>query len=526
MHLVGGADGNLVWLSIESLLNEFPDDEARKQVEGRLDDKRIWYYHLTRIQGCLARHFPNLPSSLRVVRHALEEIDGPQLSDLAESYETHSSLREEILRASAAAPEDVRKAVAVTVQDRAFDFKTVELLTPCVLAEESDQVRTTALTARARASAGVGNLEREMSNTLIEELHSLGTYCRSRHRTALAVLIEMGRTEEAIKALSDQGGSRLNNLLSDFWRQDVAALTIICDSWHEVSQKSSAAGLESELPFLSLIQGGYGAILEQNTLACEMFDEHLRATSEKSNSVEYLTEYARRFPKSNFLKERLLSVFGPKVGHFSIPTGSERIAAGLIVDNFEFDEELQSRLHELVLSDAGEVPEARAGVVAILALGWPSSKFAGRLRKCSKKERESWSKRDQLLAATALGDWAEAESAAISMLQESPGNWGFRVDDNDALRRWSREESTMSTLARWSMVEKGTLSVTGLSLIGSQRAIRVLSLNELIARFNEEMGQCLGAPTDGLDAVSGKVRSWADQALAISHESMGIRIGK
>ena len=525
MQLVDGAEGDHVWKSIESLLNEFPDDEARELVEGRLEDKRIWYYHLTRIQGCLARNFPDLPSSLRVVRKALDEIDGPQLTDFAASYETHSTLREEVLRASVAAPEDVRKAVAVTIQDRAFDFKTVELLTPSVFAEESGQTRTTALVARVRASDGNEKLERTLSNALIEELESLGTYLQTRRCTALAALIEMGLTDKAIKVLADQRPPSLERCLPDFWYQDAAALSIICGSWHELKQKCSSASLELDLPMSSLVKGGYGAILEQTPLVREEFDEHLRVAAKGENSREYLIEYARRFPRSNFLKERLLSAFESREDHYFFDDGMENIAARLLIDNFRFDDDIPSRIYDRLSIGEGEFPSARAGVIAILALGWPSGEFEGHLRKCSKEERDSWSKRDQLLVATALGDWVAAESAAIALLEEPRQDWKFRPEDVEALRRWAQEEPTMSTLCRWSMSVTGAMSIAGLALIGSQRADRVISLETLIARFNEETGERSSAPTDGLDPIRGTVTSWADQALAIIHESKPSGIG-
>lgn len=518
-RLVEGAPGRLVWMAIENLLKEFSDDESRQLVESRIDDKEIWYYHRIRIEGHLARNFPLRPSSLGVARRALDEIDGPQLSDFAASYEKHESLREEILGAAVSAPEEVRRAVTETIQDRAFDFETIDCLTPSVFAEEIGQIRTMAVIAKARASMGNNETERRLINALLKELTSLGTYYQSRKCTALAALIELGQVEKAISALAESNGANWHSCFPDSVNRDTASLGIICERWQDFKPLLAAADLEPALPISELIQCGYGAILEKEPLARQELDHHLRSVGAEKNSWHYLAECARRFPNSEFLKEKLINAFCGQDRDYFLTDGSQYVAARLIQEHFGSDREVLSKLcGKLGLHENG-FSRTRAGVVAILSLGWPSSEFGQHLRKFSEEERKQWALRDQLLTATALGEWVDAENAAIDLLKGPLGDWRYRVEDVEALRLWAREEAAVPALGRWVASEDGTLSTTGLALVGGERLNRLMSVEEVIDRFNEEMSKCACTPKDGVDVLSGSVVSWVNRAMTIIYDS-------
>ena len=143
MGLVDGASPRLVVLPIGELLQESPDDDARAHVERRACDDKIWYYHQVRIRAMLARFFPTDTASEATVRSALSEIDGPPLAEMSVSYESHACFRPQFLRASIAAPDDVRQTVAATLRDHVSELEAVEALSPGAFAESSPSVRTT-----------------------------------------------------------------------------------------------------------------------------------------------------------------------------------------------------------------------------------------------------------------------------------------------------------------------------------------------------------------------------------------------
>ena len=519
MQLVKEAPKRLVQLPIGRLLNEFSDDESLKLVEDRLDDEEIWYYQLIRIKGYLARHFPLRASSLDVARCALNEIDGPQLSDFASSYENHETLREEILVAAVTAPEDVRRTVAETIQDRAFDREIIDCLTPSVFAEETGHIRTRALIARVRASKGSEEAEHRLEDALLGELASLGTYFQSRKCTALAALIELGRTEKAVAVLAKGKKGHWKSFLPDLFNQDTAALSVFCESWQDLKRLLTSAGLEPAMPVSELIQGGYGKILEQGPLTRQDLDEYLRGVEAQNNNWYHLHECARRFPNSEFLEERLINALEEKnQEHFGIDE-SQYLAARLIMSHFRSNHDVLSRVSSRLSLDENGSSITKPGVVAILALGWPSDELEQQLRKCSEEEKKQWSLKDRLLTATALGEWAAAEKAAIGLLSRPAGYWRYRVEDREALLLWAQEEGAEPTLKQWVTSEEGTLSTTGLALVGGEPLNRLISMEELIYRFNEEMRKCAWAPMDGVNVFSGSVISWADRVLTIIHDS-------
>lgn len=518
-RLVEGAPGRLVQIPIESLLNEFSDDESLKVVEDRLDDKKIWYYHLIRIQGYFARHFPLRASSLSVARRALDEIDGPQLGDFASSYENHETLRGEILGAAVTAPEDVRRTVAETIQDRAFDKETIDCLTPSVFAEEIGHIRTRALIAKVRAGKGNDEAERRLEGALLDELTSHGTYYQSRKCTALAALIELGRTETAVAVSAKDERGFWQSFLPNSFNQDTAALSLICENWQDVKPLFASAGLETAIPVPELIQSGYGRILEQGPLTRHELDEYLQGGEARNNSWHYLRECARRFPNSGFLEEKLINVLGDQTPEYFVIDQSQYLAARLIMDHFGSNREVLSRLSSRLSLDENGASITKPGIVAILALGWPSDKFEQQLHKCSEEEKKRWSLRDRLLTATALGEWVAAKKAVIELLRRPAEYWRYRVEDREALRLWAREEEVAPTLERWVASEEGTLSTTGLALVDGESLYSLISVEKLILRFNVEMRKCTWAPTDGVDVLSGSVISWADRAMTIIHDS-------
>ena len=428
-QLVEMAPTRLIWMCIRALLDEFPDDQSRRLVEKCVQGSNIWYYHLIRIRGHLARHFPNLPSSQNIVRCALNDIDGPQLSDFAASYENHPTFRSAILSAAVPVSEEVRTTVAATLRDRALNARDIEYLTPSVFAEESGPIRTMAVIARARATKGNDEAVASLSDALIRELRSLGTFLETRKCTALAGLIELGQSERAVSTLADEARVNWHRCLPDSMNRDTVSLGVIIDKWHVVKPLLAAAEIEPDLPIAQLVSHGYGAMLEQGSLTREALDDHLKSNSLRHEGTNYFIEMARRFPRTNFLKEQLIGVFRDRDRKYSPSHVSTHVVARLLVDHFKKDADALSKLTAALHSLRGDVGTMQAGLLALFAFGWPESDFGRRLRSIPDSEIVRWPVGDRLLCAVALGDKQGAEQASALLLSEPLENWRYKVQD-------------------------------------------------------------------------------------------------
>lgn len=512
-QLVKNTSREFVSDAIYSLLSEFPDENTRKLVEPRAHDTKIWYYNRIGIQGWMARAFPSCPSSLETVKLALENIDGPQLSDFSASYENHPTLRSEMLDAAVAAPEDVRLTIATTFRDRAIDAATFQAIMPKILAEESAPVRSTAMIARARASKGNAAAENLFSGELINELSSRGMFLRLRRLSALGALIELGHSKQAVSVLAKEKGVNWD-LMLDSLNKDTASLGIIVDNWHAFKQLLDEAEIESTLPIRSMVEYGYGPIFDQAKQPRDALDDYLRTCPPDQSSAHYLDEVARRFPRSAFLRDRLLTTFDNRIQDY----GSLYHAARLLLEHFQSDTEMLAKVTEKLMPSRSMYRVAPS-VFAILNLSWPGSKFGEILSSTPKEQQESWSDRDRLLVAVSLGRPDEAESAAVAMLGEPLFDWKYRREDIDALRIWSQDAMALPVLHKWLESEDDTLSMTAQSLVGGNLLNRLSFVDRAIERFNKEMTTGATVPTDGLDAISGTVTSWVIHATAMIQNS-------
>ena len=506
-RLIGNASARIVMGAIRKLLEEFPDEKSRKLVEARAQDTNIWYYNRMRIQGWLAREFPNCKSSLETVKRALEEIDGPRLSDFSATYENHTSFRSEILSAAVAATEDVRMTIAATLRDRAIDAQVIQELTPQVFAEESGSVRSTAMIARARACKGNELAEKILSNTLFNELSSLGFFYQLRRRAALAAHIELGNSKRAILSFVNRGDFDWQHLL-DAFDMDTSSLGVIIDNWHMIRSSLEAEGYASDLPARKFVEAGYGFVLDQAKLPRETLEKYLQTALPEQCSIHYFNELARRFPRSKFLRDRLIMTFDGRGQNY----GSKYQAARLLLEHFQSDADVLAEITARFKPSIGNFQVA-PGVLAILAIGWPHSIFEKVLKATSNAQQHKWSNRDRLLVAISMSEAEAAETAATSLLAEPLENWRYRMEDVEALKMWSRNPMSSPVLRRWLGSENWTLSITGLSLVGGERLNRVFSGDRVIERFNKLFQADSGTPSDGLNALGGSHTSWAIHAM-------------
>ena len=518
-RLVESASGRIVTNAIRALLKEFPDEESRKLVEMRANGEDIWYYNRIQIEGILARLFPTSSSSMEIVERSLREVDGPEIADYASSYENHRTLRPAILAAAVAASEDVRMTVAATLRDQPLSIDAMQFLTPNVFAEESGPVRTSTLIARARTTKRHEKATQALSDTLVEELGSLGTYHEMRRRSALAALLELGHATRAVSTIAESGDLDWRNYLPDSLNKDTTALTLIIDKWHEIRPLLLSMEVQDELPIEDLVSRGYGSLLDNAALARQDLEEYLKRPWSGGEPSNYFIDIARRFPKSDFLKDQLLEVFGDEERGYNLNYRTKVVAANLLLVHFGSEADVASELASKVESTRRGYLGIEPAVLAIISLGWPESIFGEKLQEVTEGDKEHWLSCDRLLAAVALGDAQTAEQVAGSMLQDRSEMWRYRTENGEALQLWAAQQMAVPLLEKWFRSDVGSLAISSLALLGSEGVRRAVASEELVERFNMEMAKNTSVPIDGMDAIAGSVRSWADRALAVIQEA-------
>ena len=517
--LVETASPRIVTNAMQALLDEFPDEESRKLVEMRANGADIWYYHRIRIQGALARHFPTHPTSLEIVERSLQEIDGPQVADFAGSYENHVTLRPKIIASAVAAPEDVRVTIASTLREQPINAEVMQFLTPDVLAEESGSVRSGTLLARARTTKRQEEKVQVLSDLLVEELASLGTYHEMRKRSALAALLELGHAERAVSTIAAAGDLQWRYYLPDSLNRDTISLRAIIDKWHELKLWLSSMNLEDTLPMEDIVNRGYGSLLDVATLPRRELEENLKRPWSGGDPINYLVDIARRFPKTVFLRNQLLESFDEQKRIYNLSYRTSFVAARLLLAHFSSDPNVATELVSKIESTRHGYHAISPGVLAILSLGWPESTFGERLQEVMDADKERWLNCDRLLAAVALGDTETAEQVAVTMVQGPPEMWRHRTEDGEALQLWAKQPMAVPVLQKWSQSDNGSLAISSLALLGGEGLQRAFPGAELVQRFNREMTENAIVPLDGLDAVTGSITSWTNSAFTIIQES-------
>ena len=505
--LVAEASPQIVTLPMQALLDAFPDEEAQAQVRARSSEEGIWYYHHVRIQALLARCFPAHPSSEKTVEHALSQIDGPPLSELSIASEHHRRFRGEVLRASVAAPEDLRNTVAVTLRDHALDVRTVETLSPHLLAEVSPSVRTTLFVARARVAKNDVDAAQALTETLTAELSSRGHFYEVRRLSALAGLLELGRADSAADALAKHGSLALDRHLNPFENYS-AAIAVIVDHWPSLQPLLLDAGLDAELPVENLVEAGYGSVVGQSKAGQVALDLYLRVPNEGAPSSRRLQQLARRFPRSLRLRDELLAALAFR----SRERGTDCDVTQLLIEHFKGDSVTLANVATQLRDRPRLVQSLEPGAISLLRLGWPDD-VRHLLPDRSDLDEAFWTDRDRLLHAIAEQDGDTAARVVESMVLDPARNWRYRQDDQYGLRIWSRQPMALPVLQRWCESDNGTLAVTGLALSSPSTLRARDTLDRLIDRFN---GQSLGdvsVPTDGLDATTGNDVAWNVGAL-------------
>ena len=490
--------------ALVELLNEFPNTRTKQLAVEFLDHSQIWYYHRMTIQSLFARKFPDDPRSLKIVEHSLRDIDGPNPGDLAVSFQCNADVAGRLLTAAVTAPRDVRLTVASVLRSRSADYETIVALTPEPFVEEASAVRGSCLMARARAAHGHPQDIEDLVETLSSELTATGFYMRSRRRSALSGLLELGLPERAVEIFAKSWRGEWSTQLVDHLDRDPIFLSAIIEHWGKLQPLLLQHQLESELPVAEILFAGYDALLEQTALGREALDNYFETQSPGLINSAYLEALARRQSRSDSLYNRLLSL----IRNWQFQGELACTAARLLTQSFSFSTDIWIELSVHLKSSEHAVRHLAPGVLGYLVIGWPDGVVASWARSVSHDQRAQWSPRDRLLIAVALKDAAAAEAAVTDMLI-GPLKSGHHMEDIHVLRIWAQSEESSSVLARWIESENPLHSFTALSLAVNGYANVAVQADKLLERFNAQMAPTGTVPLDGLDAATGKHTSWA-----------------
>ena len=497
-----------------ALIKEFPDTSTKEAVINFLDDARLWYYHRMQLQGLFAGKFPDDPKSLEIVTRSLSEIDGPEPGDFAASFQSNVEIANRLLAAAVTAPVDARMTVTSVLRSRPVDYQTVMEMIPEPYAEEASAVRASGLMAQAKAVHGCSRAMKDLSDSLASDLASNGFCLGLRRRAALSGFLELELYEDAVKIIANQGGGTWNEL-TDLFDRDPISIEAVIEHWDNLFPFLVQKDLELNLPIETLLDAGYGSLLEQNSTGRKMLDEYFKAESPQWISPAYLEIMVRRQPKSESLRKRLLSaVVG---GHYRRDVACA--ATRLLAEIFSSSPDIWTDLFE----DRGPPeeyvsPNLEAGVMGYLVLGWPDGKLATWARSVPHRERLQWSPRDCLLVAVASKDTAAAEMAVLDLLAEPLRSWEYDMEDTHALRMWAQSEESSEMLADWTRSNNPSYSLTALSLISNGYARENIDKDELRERFNAQIAVAI-SPADGLNAATGRHTSWAVDVYSILQNS-------
>lgn len=89
----------------------------------------------------------------------------------------------------------------------------------------------------------------------------------------------------------------------------------------------------------------------------------------------------------------------------------------------------------------------------------------------------------------------------------SLSEWRYDPEDAFALQVWANDAVAKEVLARWSMSDNATLSMTAVSLVNNQHASSLLDLEALRGRFNLQLAG-MAVPADGIDAALRRADAW------------------
>jgi hypothetical protein len=501
---VQAAEQGIVADSISQLLEEFHDEESLLAVRDRLVSAKIWYYERVRLQALLAALQPLSAESEELRLSAISELDGPPVAPWVRSVEDMTPWRRIVLRAAFPASEDVRMAVASTLRSRILPVEILGSILLNHLSESQSSVRTTSSCALARATRDSRSEQKATFTTALEgELRSSGTYYHARRLTALAAFVEMGELQRAGSVLLEAGGREWTSYLVEHLNPDLVALQVVLSHWPEVSSTFKGMGLTGDLPIDSVAaNGGTDLLLQTQSLVAEV-EERLRKGLPPWEQGGYLELLARRHPKSEQLRNALLTVLGGRNFHYP----SMLTAARLLSEHFGGDKDSWTRVSQLV-SDPHRDTHA-SGVYAYLSLGWPENLRDIQTARLSAGSNSSL---DDMVLSSVAGDLSSTRKAAENIILTDRGFWRYRGFFTELFRAWAQLPVAEMLLQEWATSADPSKSMTSIGLLAASEKTSLLDSGPLHARFNSEASG--ESPlTDGFNVAVRESRSWPISVL-------------
>jgi hypothetical protein len=403
--------------------------------------------------------------------------------------------------------------VGSVLRGRSSAPELIDQLTPAALAEETGAVRSAALLARARAYRHQATEVGALTEVLVEEALSIGTYMDLRRRAAFAALLELGQFCRVVAIVAEEKSD---------WRlrwtgplePDAVSLRTLFEHWPKLQSELVTSGIDIQLPLEQLIDNGYGALLERAPALRGLLDQTLLPIRQGWQHGYHLELLARRFPRSVVLRERLiLELRAPFSGDSHLRINA-CLAARLLSDHFGGEEDV---LSALLGTERPEVPvgPSEPGVLGYLVRGWPASPMARAARAVVVQDRAKWPLRDQLLCAIAWDVPADAERVAREVIARRYPFGRYSPEDVESLRLWAKTEAARSALARWCAAAEGDEAITALALTAQHLGVSDLVAEAVRAAFNRSFTDGGQMPLDGLDSLTGRVVPWSMGAYTL-----------
>lgn len=491
---------------IRQLLKEFPNEDTKNLAEIFLENNDIWYYDKLELQELFASKFPEEPRSLEILENALQEIDGPYPGHFAASFQHRSEISSRLRLAAVTVPIDVRIAIASTLHARTFDYDTIFILTPEIMAEENSAVRANCLMAQAKAAKACTEHSEKLKLKLLPELSSTGQFMDVRRRSALAGLLELGCYEEIVNFFVQHSENELSYRLFDCIEKDPVSVSAVIEHWDFLKPLLIDKSLSFSLPVAEIISNGYHFILEQTSEGRDLIKNYLGNETNKWVDSNYYEVFARHKPNSPSLKFKLINLIIATKGNVS------STAARLLVKNFSQIPDIWTELSEKLGTPENAIKFLGVGVIGYLTYGWPDGELATWISSLDSEEYKKWSLRDRLLIAVSMKDRESAEIVVAEMLSEPFRSWKYLTEDTHALIIWAESSDSLQSITQWIYSSNSSLSATAISLAVNTHSKVMPEIDSLLERFNTQFIQSNQVPLDGLDAVNSKQASWVCSA--------------
>jgi hypothetical protein len=504
------ADGRGINAPVSCLLDEFRDDECLHVVKEALS-KNIWHYHKTDIQSRLFAAFPNDHDVQTSIVLAFENIDGPSIAPIATSHEDNPAIRPKLLMAARPARSDARAEVFRVIREHPIPPETVQRLTASIFTENNNQIRTSGVLACCIATQQLPELMEPLLGKLYEELDSLGHYYKKRRRSAFSGLLQLGKYETCIGALTKDAPSALH-WLAEYHEADSLTARTLFEHWDELHNASQALGKTIELPWGGLVYNGTASEALANSSARSQLVTYLKTMPPEDRTPESLILMAELLPGSNELRTCLIEMFNDRRSLFHEGNISE--AQRIYAEHFGGDAQALNDLGDAWAppsTDATTPPQPLSNFLYALALGWPDSPTLQALLK--QDEKPELPVYITLSLCSITGDEQKA-LACIDRMLEATLEWGraLPVQYQQGLRKWAFSPSAEVLLQKLIGDPDCSRMISALRLLATSGKLKNESRLEMIGRFNGHLEGIAPVP-DGLDVFDGKVTSIA-QAIA------------